>query len=424
MTAEPAAIAVVGAGVVGLCTALELIRRGQVVHLYDAEPPGSRASFGNAAYLAAEYFEPLASSEHILAAARLSFSDRAAFKVTADHWAGFVPWSLRFLREALPGRYARNREAILRLNQQSVAAWKTLLDYAQAESDLRQSGYLRLYEKPAQLDAARMAGQQMSRLGYENRLLQGDELLQTEPLLGPGVHHALYFPGAWQLGDTHQTCQHLFASFQHHGGRFEQRKVIRITPAASGVELSLQGDTHHCAGAVIAAGAWSRELLSTLGLKVPLAAERGYHLTLPQAQGRLGHMLSSVDRNVVIAPLDTGLRIVGYGEYGRLDSAPVQKRYRLLAQHLQGLLTEVDPHHASVQQWMGIRPTLPDSLPVIDLHPSDPRIGMAFGHQHLGVTHAAITARLVSELMLQGQPGKAWQPFAGNINAYRVSRFA
>ena len=416
-------VGVVGAGVLGLCTALDLIRAGYRVTLFDREQPALQTSFGNAAYLAVEYMEPLASPAHILSAIRLSFSRKSAFKVTPDHWLPFLPWSLRFMREALPAQLAHNQLGISRLNAQAIAAWQDTLRFAKAQDDLHQSGFLKLWEKPGAISQAQTALGTARQWGLDPQLLSGDALHEREPALADTIRHALYFPGARHLGNTYQTCQHLFDCFRHQGGRFRQQGIQSIKPLDSGARLTLQGEQHDFDKVVITAGAWSKSLLDGMNISVPLAAERGYHLTLPGAKGMLSHILASSDRNVVLSPLDCGLRIVGFGEYANLASRPVTKRYAQLRYHLSKLIADVDTETPDIQTWMGVRPTFPDSLPVIDLHPRHPQIGMAFGHHHLGVTHAAISAKMLVALMTEGKDSEVWKPFADVPNAYSLGRF-
>ncbi len=416
-------VAVIGAGVLGLCTALELIRAGYDVTLFDKERPALQTSFGNAAYLAIEFIGPLATRGSILSALQLSFSRKSAFKVTPDHWPAFLPWSLRFIREALPARVAHNQRAIRRLNAQAIGAWQEILSFARAQDDLHQSGFLKLWEKPDAISQVQAAQESARRWGLDPQLLSGEALREREPALTNTIHHALYFPGGWHLGDTYQTCQHLFDSFKQQGGQFRQQGIQTIKPLESGARLTMQGEQHNFDKVVLTAGAWSKALLHEMNISVPLAAERGYHLTLPKAKGKLSHVLTSTDRHVVLSPLDCGLRIVGFGEYANLASKPVTKRYSQLRYHLSKIIAGVDTEDPDIETWMGVRPTFPDSLPVIDLHPQHPQIGMAFGHHHLGVTQAAISAKMVAALITEGKGSDVWKPFADAPDAYSLARF-
>ena len=417
-------VAVIGAGVVGLCTAIELLRTGARVSLFDREPPARQTSFGNAAYLAAEYAEPLASLHNIRSAIALTFSRRSAFKVTADHLPGFVPWALRFAKAARPAQLQHNRIALRRLNTQVISAWQELLRFADASSMMSNSGFLKLWEQAGYRQQALNMQATAEQAGFETELIEGPALLEREPALSPGIQLALLYPGAQQLCDPYRVCMKLFDCFQQHGGVFFQQPVYGLRPQQNQVEIQTDHQPRHFDQAIIAAGAWSNELLKSTGLSVPLAAERGYHLTLPDAIPRPQHILESVERHVVLSSLDSGLRIVGYGEYGRLNSKPRKRRHRQLGRHLSALIRGIDLEAQPVETWMGIRPTLPDSLPVIDRHPDYPQIGMVFGHHHLGVTQAAISAKMISAMMCDDPQADVLRPFGSSLSDYSVQRFA
>jgi len=415
--------AVAGAGIVGICTALQLIRAGYEVTLFDPQPPAKQTSFGNAAYLAAEFSDPLATLANIYTAIALSFSQRSAFKVTTDHLPGFMPWALRFINAARPSRAERSRHAIRLLNAHVVEAWQDLLEFSDARNMMHNSGALTLWERDDTLSDARNMQQSMREAGFETQLFSGPALQELEPALNPQLHHGLLYSGAWQLTDPYAVSMALFNCFKQHGGRFQQQAVSKLIPETGSVKIQTTTEQHYFDQAIVASGAWSKALLKSLGLSAPLAAERGYHLTLPDASCRPSHILGSADRHVVLSSLDSGLRIVGFGEYGRLNSKPNAQRYRQLMRHLQALIRGIDPDQQSISTWMGIRPTLPDSLPVIDLHPKHPQIGCVFGHHHLGVTQAAVSARMITAMLTEGKTAKALLPFKGHLSAYAVDRF-
>lgn len=416
-------VAVAGAGVVGLCTALQLIRAGFGVTLFDPHPPAKQTSFGNAGYLAAEYSEPLATGQNIRSAIALSFSQHSAFKVTVDHLPGFIPWAFRFLNAASPNQVEHNRQAIRLLNEHVIEAWHDILTFANAREMMCNSGFLKLWENANGISDARNLHHSMLEAGIETQLISGPALQELEPALNNRLQHALLFPGAWQLTDPYTTCMALFDCFRQHGGQFQQQGVNKLIPTNNGVSLETAQKSHQFDLAVVAAGAWSKALLKPLGLPVPLAAERGYHLTLPDAVHQPKHILESVERHVVLSSLSSGLRIVGYGEYGRLNTKEKPQRHRQLGRHLQALIKDIDPGQQSISSWMGIRPTLPDSLPVIDLHPKHPKIGFVFGHHHIGVTQAAISARMITAMLSEGKTAKTLLPFKDSLGAYRVDRF-
>ena len=416
-------VAVIGAGIVGICTAIELQNTGFQVTLIDKGDPARQTSFGNASYIATEYLGPLATPENILSAIKLTFSDKAAFKVTADHFFSFIPWSIRFLSAARKLNRERSRNATVRLNNHALQAWKDILERSANLDMLLPSGYIKLWESLDDFTDAQQTQITMQQYGHPCELFQGDALYELEPALSSNIKLGLFFPNGHQLRDPYQTALKLFEYFNQQGGTFLQADVLQLKAQNNAAQLVTKEGSLDFYKVVICAGAWSKQLLKGLGLNVPLAAERGYHLTLPDAPIRPTHILESVERHVVSTPLDSGLRITGFGEYSTLNSKPVEKRYRQLRVHMNAIYKDMDCDQQQVKTWMGIRPTLPDSVPVIDLHPKHPQIGMVFGHHHLGVTQAPISAKLIVGLMQDGLESEALKEFVNIFDAYSVSRF-
>lgn len=414
MAAQLKQIAVVGAGVVGLCTALEVQRQGFEVTLFDRDEPGRGASFGNAGYLATELVAPLATPETVKSAIPMWLDRNGPLSLPLRYLHRSLPWLLRFCRAALPSQVAQGQAALSQLNQQSVAAWQRSLSDIDATEMLVQSGYLLVWESSARLKDAQQHADWLAEQGIETELVQGARLAELEPELAPKLSHALYFPHAWRVSDPFQLCQRLAAAFQAQGGVIRQQTVASILPAGQGVQLRCADAEYDFDRAIICAGAWSRQFLPDL--PVPLEGERGYHLTWPTDAVQLNHPIGSAERRMVMSPLDSGVRVVGMTEFGGLSLAPLKRSYAALRHHAQQLFPALQNVSQLEQPWMGHRPTLPDSLPVIDRHPVHPQLLFAFGNQHLGLTQAAITAELVVQLMLEHSA-------AVDITPFRVDRF-
>jgi len=416
-------VAVIGAGVVGLCTAIELQRAGYKVTLFDKADPAKEASFGNACWIADDYFEPLATAKNINEALVQWLTYKQAFAVMPEHILAFIPWAKRFLLAARRQNVDRISLAKNRINIHALDAWKDILGHAKASGLLVNSGCLKVWENKRDIAKTEKYQAWMEQWGYSSQMLQGETLFEQEPVLSREISHALYFPAACQLADTYEVCLHLFDFFQQTGGTFKRSEVHQVQAQNNGVIILTGSAKSEFDKAVIASGAWSKQLTKMLGLEIPLAAERGYHLTLPDAAKKPVHIIESKDRHVVLISVSSGFRITGFAEYANLSSNPVEKRYHRLRKHLQALTEGVDINNQPVSTWVGIRPTLPDSLPVIDLHPEHPQIGMVFGHNHLGVTQAAISAKIISKLLTGGQHSEILKPFTDVLDDYSATRF-
>ncbi|HHX8581979.1 TPA: NAD(P)/FAD-dependent oxidoreductase [Vibrio diabolicus] len=412
-------VAVVGAGVVGLCTALEAQRHGLQVTLLDKGLPGEGASFGNAGYLATELIDPLATKKTLSAAPRMWLDPKGPLALPWKYLPQALPWLARFVRSASSARVEASRQALYQLNQAAVPAWQRCLADIGAEEYLVPSGYLLVWESENKLDEAKTHAAYLAQWGIESVLLQGAQLREKEPELAETVSHALFFPNACRVKDPYLLSKQLFAVFQARGGCFEQTEVSEILPQENAVGVVTATSQNKFEHVVLCTGAWGKPLLEQTGISVPLEAERGYHLTIETADMEtppLQHPIGSAERKFVMSPLASGLRVVGITEIGGLRLPEFARRFNVLRHHSRQLLPRLNNPALKVSEWMGHRPTLADSLPVIDQHPRHPRLLFAFGNQHLGLTQAAISAELVISLLRQVEP-------EFDVKPYRVDRF-
>ncbi len=414
--AQPMTVAVVGAGVVGLCTALEAQRNGYQVTLLDRDAPGLGASFGNAGYLATELIDPLSTVKTLRSALSMWLNPHGPLALPLAYLHRILPWLTRFIGAAHPKTADRSREALRSLNQAAVPAWQRCLDDIGATEQLLTSGYLLVWESADKLEDAKAHARYLTPWGIRTELVSGEQLAQLEPVLAEKVSHALFFPDACQVREPYQLCLQLLAAFQARGGQFVQHAVDALSVQNGDVVLQTGLTALRFDHAIVCTGAWSKQLLKSVGLTVPLEAERGYHLSIDAKHIQLNHPIGSAERRFVMSPLASGLRVVGMTELGGLGLKPVKRRFDSLRHHCRKLIPGLNDPSLAISEWMGHRPTLPDSLPVIDQHPSHPQLLFAFGHQHLGLTQAAISAELVVSLMV----GK---PLPVDPGPYRVDRF-
>jgi D-amino-acid dehydrogenase len=413
---EPRTVAIIGAGVVGLCCALQAQRKGYRVTLIDREAPGKGASSGNAGYIATELINPLSTGKTLRSALRLWLSPRGPLALPLRYLHRILPWLARFVMAARPAQVARSRDGLVALNRAAVAAWQRCLEDIGASAQLCRSGYLLVWESSNRLDDARRHAEDLRQWNIRTELVQGARLAELEPALAGTVSHALYFPDACQVREPYSLCLELFKALQARGADFVQQAVEKLMPDNDGVDLQTDTGVLHFDQMLVCAGAWSKPLLQGVGIEVPLEAERGYHLSFEGVGTELNRPIGSAERRFVMSPLDSGLRAVGFTELGGLKLKPFARRFRVLRHHSQALLPALANPALKTREWMGHRPTLPDSLPVIDRHPLHEQLWFAFGNQHLGLTQAAISAELVVSMMSGEAPPIDPQP-------YRVDRF-
>ncbi len=242
--------------------------------------------------------------------------------------------------------------------------------------------------------------------------------------VGADVAGALCYPDTGHVADPYAVCLGLVDALQRWSGRVQRAHVLEVFQEGAGpVRLTLdQGPALHARQVLVCAGAWSRPLARSLGYRVPLDTERGYHITVPwPGPGEFGagtmvlrRPVASAERSVIVSPMSVGLRMTGTVEFGGLHLPPDPRRHALLRRQMQALLPGAPVETAST--WMGFRPSLPDHLPVLGAAPRHRGVFFAFGHQHLGLTLCGVTARVMTDLMHGRAPGI-------DLSAYRVDRF-
>ncbi|MDM7933053.1 FAD-dependent oxidoreductase [Tabrizicola sp.] len=411
-TRERTEIAVIGAGVVGLTIALDLLEAGHEVVLVDPAPPGMGASYGNAGTIAGYAVSPVGTPDVLRSLPSLMFSRTSPLAIRHRALPSLMPWLVRFLRQSLPRAADHNAQAIAALLTDAGERWDDLALRVAGAGILQRRGCLYLYETPA---AFAKAGAEMATrraLGVEVDLIGPDQLAELEPGLPAGMGGAAFFTGATFLDDPGRMMG-LIAAAVLPKARLLQARAEKITRGLDGVVVEGPGLHLHARRVIIAAGAHSRALARSAGDRIPLDTERGYHVEWDMAEPLLQRPTSPTARGFYFCPMAGRLRVAGTVELGGLHLPPSPHRVQKLVDGARAFfpgLGEPD------RNWMGFRPSLPDSLPVIGPSTGGAEVIHAFGHGHLGVTMAPMTARIVADLVAGRAPGI-------DITAYRPGRF-
>ena len=398
-------VTVVGAGVVGLSIALALQARGLPVRVIDREGPAAGASAGNAGAFAFTEILPLASPRMIRQAPKWLLDPLGPLSVPPRYAGRIAPWMWRFWKASWPAQVRASTVAQTALMKLSQAALDPHLALSGLAHMLRHDGQLQVYESEAEFRASLPGWQAREEAGIAFTHLKGDEIAAYQPGLAPGFTHATFTPEWQSISDPRDYVVAMAERFRAGGGEITITRAERLV--AGGVETS---DGFIPGRVVLAAGAHSHHLARTAGVKIPLETERGYNTTLPAGAFDLKRQITFGGHGFVISKVGHGLRVGGAVELGGLDLPPNFARADAMLKKAKRFLPGLDTSGGT--QWMGFRPSLPDSLPAIGALPNRPDVFCAFGHGHLGLTQSAGTAAIIADLMTGQDPGIDLTPFS------------
>lgn len=408
-------ITVIGAGIVGICCALTLQREGRRVTLMDRLPPGEGTSYGNAGLIQVGACVPMATQGVLARVPRMLLDPDGPLIIRWRYLARIAPWLARFVAAASPSRVEGISIALAALLDQADDAYAPLIASSGADDLFRPTGELHVYRRESAFRIAMEHYDLRRRRGVKLDFLDGDELRQLEPALSPDIKRGVMIPDCRLVIDPLSLSQRLAHRFVADGGEILLEEVEDIELGPSGPRaVVIKGGRRDVDELVLAAGAYSRPWAKKLGAGVPLDTERGYHLMLPEPGVDLRTPLLAGDHRFAIIPMQKGLRLAGTSELAGLHAPPYYGRADMLARLADRYVPGINARGGV--QWMGYRPSMPDSLPVIGRSPRCPNVYFAFGHGHLGLTLGAITGRLVADMAAGRDPQV-------DLSPYRPGRF-
>jgi len=396
------AVVVVGAGIVGVCAAWHLLRRGANVTLVDRDEPGLGCSYGNAGALSFGSVAPLAMPGVMREALTMLLDPAAPLRIPLDYLPKVAPWLRRFMHAARPGEVRHISQVLSALLANSIEKHLDILGEIGASDLVRRTGQLYLYpdEKWLRKDAMSWALRKQHGLRIEHLGREG--ILALEPEVGPDYTIGIFTPDQGMSVNPYRQVTAIASDFARRGGRIVRDRVVAVEVEGDRVR-AVRGEnaSYACDDAVICAGAWSAQLLIGLGYALPLESQRGYHVTIASTGISVSRPVVAADRKVFLTPMEDGLRAAGTVEFGGLARAPNRRRADYLVRDMARVFPRAQiPNDWSF--WMGHRPCFPDSLPVMG--PSRHRgLWFNFGHGHLGLTMSAASGDILARAIC-GEP--------------------
>lgn len=391
--------AVIGGGIVGAAVAHALQAAGHTTTLIERGQPGMGASFGNAGHIGTASLVPQAVPGIWRNVPRWLRDPASPLAVKPAAMLRHLPWFLRFLANSPRERMERNAMHLAALLAEVPEAWRTLAADCGADYLFdRESGLLHVFESRAALDGARWAYDLRAAHGVRVVPLDGAATRAREPCLAPHVEAGMWLPDVAVVRDPLALTEAVVARFVALGGtlltaavqglRREATRLRAVATSAGDVEADVF---------VLAAGAWSTPFARALGIHVPLAAERGYHVMARGGNAPVRQPLMLAERRVVVSPMAQGLRLTTLAEFDHPDAPADHDRAARAFARAEGAIPGVTGNIET--RWMGPRPSTPDGLPVIGRAPRAENVILTYGHGHLGLTMAALTGRMVQRCL-------------------------
>ena len=411
--AGPKSIGIIGAGIVGLSAALYLQKDGHTVTILDEREPGSATSFGNAGVIVTCAVEPLGTPGVLAEIPKYLLDRSSAVRLRWSYLPRLAPWLVQFVLESRPHRVRHSAAGLSRILAGAADAHRELAGLAGAAEVLRPAGWLKVYRTRRGFDSTQLQRRLMDAHGIGYQVLEPDDIGALEPNLARHFVKGLFHRDSLALSSPRELLDAYLRHFLAGQGSVRRARCRLAAPRGAGVRIDWDGGSETFDEVVVAAGAWSGSFCAQLGDRVLLDTERGYHLNLDVADPNLlSRPVCLPELGCVLAPMSDGLRLSSGEELAGLDAPPDYSRIRKLLPLVKEALRGVD--FKVTREWMGRRPSTPDSLPVIGRSPHARHVIYAFGHQHLGMTLGPVTGRIVADIV-------ANRPV--DIFDYRVERF-
>lgn len=389
-------ISVIGAGSIGVSSALHLQQRGWDVTLIDRKEPGRETSYGNAGIINSGSMVALNSPAMHKSLASLLKNDKPQLRYNLKHILKNLPWALQFLQASKTRQSDKTAEALYSLTSVSLQEHKAFMQRAGNLHRLSEVGWLRVYRKKPGFDDNSYDAQQLRRFNIPGQKLNADEIRQLEPSLKPVYASGYLLSGAASVNNPGALITEYAEQFVTDGGKIIKAEINAIATRGERIICRTNTSPIESDQLLVAAGPWSNDILQLLNYSVPLGVERGYHAHYQLTNGaRLGRSVFDMQSGFIMSPMEMGLRITTGVDLDHRDAKP---NHAQLKQVLPSIKEAIDLGEQTDDPiWQGNRPTLPDSCPAIGKAPNHSNVWVAFGHQHIGLMTGPITGKIIAE---------------------------
>jgi D-amino-acid dehydrogenase len=412
---KPLKIIVIGAGICGASTAIWLRRAGHDVTLVDKDHPGAGASFGNAGLLAGWAMIPVNTPDLPKTALKYILNPKSPLFLQWSAIPRMTPWLWQFMRHATEKGLVQMTTGIAQIVTDTMDQHRSLTRGTRAEGWIANSDFSFVYPDRSDFEADRNSWDTRMSFGQTPELISGPAVQEAEPMLSPSCRFMAVLRDHGHILNPGAYVNDLAKVLEDEGGTYRQAEVLDIELEAGQVTAVITDQGRMpCDRAVLSAGIWSKPLMQKLGLNVPMVAERGHHLHFKNPSAKPRNPMMITKGKFGVNPMSHGLRCAGTVEIGDIKKGPNRAALKLIERHVNAVFPDL--RHHGVEEWLGFRPSTPDSLPLIGEIGST-GVHAAFGHQHVGLTAGPKTGRMIAAL-IDGQPPNM------DLSPYDANRFS
>ena len=406
-------LAIIGAGIQGICNALFLQKKGYVVNLFDKEEPGCSASYGNAGH-----FSPYASLQlnryDVLSdVPSMLTNSRGPLALKWNYIPKMIPWLSKFVLNCSQKKMMYTAKYMHQILDLSLSAYDELFDEINLEGLVENNGIMYVWENKG-IKSRELEIKIRNELGIKQKILNKKEVHDLEPNIKPFYSGGVFYEYARHAKNPKKITQKLFKKFLDNGGKFEKIYIKDINFENKKPILITDNSKFKFDKLVIACGAFSKKLTDKLKEKIPLDTERGYHIHFKNYSHLVSRPVVWADRGFGVTPMEQGLRVVGTVELGGLENPLSKSRIKNLILNAKDMLNGIPDNEEHDDEWLGFRPTLPDFLPVIGQSKNYENVFYSFGHHHLGWTLGAISGKIVSKMIVGEKTNLELSPYSSS----------
>ena len=405
-------IAVIGAGIQGVCNALFLQKKGFKVTLFDRDEPGNSATYGNAGHFSPYASVPLNRPDVIADIPAMLASSRGPLAIKWNYVHKMIPWFLRFLLNCSERKMMHTAKYMHQILDLALPAFDELFEEIELNGLVENKGIIYVWNDQ-NLKSRELEIKIRKELGVKQQLLSPKDIHDLEPNIKPFYHGGVFYDYARHTRNPKKILLKLFDNFLKKGGKFLKLNIKDINFDDDKPVIRSETQRFIFDKLVISCGVFSKRLTDKLHENIPMDTERGYHVHFKGFDHLISRPVVYANRGFGMTPMEQGLRVVGTVEFGGLDNPLSKSRINNLIMNAKDMLDGLPEHE---DEWLGFRPTLPDYLPVLGSSKNYKNVFYSFGHHHLGWTLGAISGKIISKMISNENTNL-------NLSAYSSSRF-